>query len=306
MLSRRYSLGLLALTGLVALAGCCTTPRQGAFIAARPYGCNHCGNGPVPSRFAPVPAPNGRLPAGPAPAFTSPPPNGAATPAPPVTPPTADTPPPPPFASVPPAGDNGPGVRLGAPAPLRRDAARPPTDTKEPPVASVPGKPPPAADEERDAPLPIELPGFAVARPNVASGLQPFPDGITWLKNRGYKVVLHLRAPGEDNTAARRLFEKKGLRYLSLEASPARMSKELLDEFNRIVTDTANHPLFVYDKDGSAAGGLWYLHFRVQLNASALKAKEEAQRLGLRIDDEDAEHRTMWIAVQKLAADLKP
>jgi hypothetical protein len=171
-------------------------------------------------------------------------------------------------------------------------------------VASVPSKPP-AVEEDRETPAPLDIPGYALARPNVATGLRPFPEGIDWLKARGFKTVLHLRAPGEDNAAARRQFEKKGQRYLSLEGSPARMSRELYEEFNRLVTDTANHPLFVYDKDGSVAGGLWYLHFRVYLKQSDEKARAEARRLGLRFDD-DVEHKTMWLAVQTLLKKLLP
>jgi protein tyrosine phosphatase (PTP) superfamily phosphohydrolase (DUF442 family) len=160
-------------------------------------------------------------------------------------------------------------------------------------------------DRTRETPAPIDIPGFALARPNVATGLRPFPDGIDWLKARGYKAVLHLRAPGEDNKAAQREFEKRGLRYLSLEVSPARLSTEIYDSFVSVVADTKNHPLFVYDKDGSVAGGLWYLYFRVQHKLSDEKARAEAERLGLRFDD-DVEHKTMWLAVQALLKKLLP
>jgi hypothetical protein len=183
--------------------------------------------------------------------------------------------------------------------PERREAARPfVPDTREPPVASVPRKPTPAPVEDREVP-PIELPGFATALPGVASGIKPFPDGLTWLKARGYKTVLHLRLPGEDNSAARRQVEMKGLRYETLEVSPARLTLELANQFSSIVTDPSRQPLFVYDKDGSLAGGLWYLHFRRLPGVSAEKAVAEATRLGLKKDEDDA-HRVMWLAIQKL------
>src|SRR5262249_53875911 len=158
------------------------------------------------------------------------PPPASTPPVDPGPPPDAGTPPP---ASVPPdnpaaplpAGPLGadsappsagpPDVRLGPPGRIRRDSARPP-DTREPPMAAVPGKPGPRTDEsreDRDTPQAIDLPGFAVAVPGVATGLRPFPDGITWLAEKGYRTVLHLRAPGEDTAAARKLFEKKGLKY---------------------------------------------------------------------------------------------
>ena len=55
-------------------------------------------------------------------------------------------------------------------------------------------------------PPPVDVPGYTVVRARVASGQQPFPDGIAWLQTKGYRTVLHLRAPGEDGTAARRQF----------------------------------------------------------------------------------------------------
>jgi hypothetical protein len=173
-------------------------------------------------------------------------------------------------------------------------------------MASIPGKAPPAVDEKR-APSPIDIPGYAIARKNVATGLKPFTAGIDWLKAAGFKTVLHLNPPGDDDSAHRDLFEKKGLRFLSLNASPARMEKELYDAFNRLVTDPKNQPLYVYDRDGSVAGGLWYLHYRVYLKQSDETARKEAARLGLKLEDEDAsEHKTMWLAVQALLKKLAP
>jgi hypothetical protein len=169
----------------------------------------------------------------------------------------------------------------------------------------VPARPGPNVDEERDNPLPIDLPGFAIARPGVASGLRPFPDGLAWLKTQRYRTVLHLRQPGEDTAAPKRLFEGKGLKYLSLEASPARLSRELYEQFVKLVDDKGNHPLFVYDRDGSSVGGLWYLYFRVQLKYADARARTEAKRLGLRLDDDDVEHQTMVLAVQNLLKTLK-
>jgi hypothetical protein len=202
-------------------------------------------------------------------------------------------------------------VRIGTPSPFRRDVARPPSEpsvkeTREPPLATAPGKPPPNVDETR-TPSPIDIPGYALARKNVATGLKPFTAGMDWLKANGFRTVLYLRPPGDDDSAHRALFEKRGLRFISLEASPARMEKELYDEFNRLVTDPKLQPLYVYDRDGSVAGGLWYLHFRAYLKQSDEVARKEAARLGLKLEDEDAvEHRTMWLAVQSLLKKLAP
>jgi protein tyrosine phosphatase (PTP) superfamily phosphohydrolase (DUF442 family) len=166
--------------------------------------------------------------------------------------------------------------------------------------------PPPAAKDPSSAtpPLPVDIPQFAVAKPNIASGQQPFPDGIAWLKTHGYRTVLHIRSPGEDDSAARRQFEGQGLRYLSLEVSPQTLSRTVVEEFNRLVTDKNNLPLFVYDRDGSLAGGLWYLHFRLADGASEEKARADAAYLGFK--DVEGPHRTMWVAVQNYLQNQKP
>ena len=165
---------------------------------------------------------------------------------------------------------------------------------------------PPAKDAGTASPaLPVDIPQFAVAKQDVASGQEPFADGVNWLKTHGYRTVLHIHAPGEDNSAARRSFEQSGLRYLSLEVSAQTLSKETVDQFNRLVVDPNNLPLFVYDKDSSLAGGLWYLHFRLVGKETDEKAREDAARLGFQ-QDANGPHKTMWIAVQNYLSNVKP
>jgi hypothetical protein len=312
----------------VGLTGCGAC-RTSNFVSERPYSCNRCLDNVQPPRhaaapglppgrqnFAAVPAPSPAKPlpdAPPGPAVEG----GSAT----FVPPSGDSPPPPPSdalsrideplprSSAPSADMGSPDVRLGPPAPIRREAASTPPDaTKEPPVANVPGadKRPKSTDpDNKEMPQAIDLPGFAIAAPGVANGIKPFPDGIAWLAEKGYKTVLHLRGPAEDTAATRRMFEGKGLKYVSLEGSPARLSKDVYEAFVKQVKDADSHPLFVYDKDGSVAGGLWYLYYRVEKNETDEKARAEAQRLGLRFDD-DPEHQAMVLAAQRLLSELKP
>jgi protein tyrosine phosphatase (PTP) superfamily phosphohydrolase (DUF442 family) len=177
-------------------------------------------------------------------------------------------------------GDTGGG---GGNAPGVGESARPtqPPSSEEPPALNA------------------DVPGFAVVKPRVASGQKPFADGLNWLKDKGYRTVLHIRPPGEDDSAVRRQFEAKGFRYLSLEVSPQALTPEIVDRFNRIVTDTNNLPLYVYDRDSSLVGGLWFLHFRIIDGLANEKATAEAARLGLNPDADAGPHREMWLAVQK-------
>jgi len=152
-----------------------------------------CGNnGPLPPRFTPTPAEPSPLP------NYSPPPNYSPLP--------NYSPPQTPGVFVPPS------VRLAPPEALAqdeprsspRDAAKSdPPQTVEPPPASIPNASQPLVknDPEATPRISVDVPQFAKVRVRVAAGQQPFPDGVVWLQNAGYRTVLHVRAPGEGDTA---------------------------------------------------------------------------------------------------------
>jgi protein tyrosine phosphatase (PTP) superfamily phosphohydrolase (DUF442 family) len=268
----RYALFFIPALALIA-AGC-QTHRTSMFGPS----CPSCGGGVVPapeSRYRPTP----------------PPPLLNAVPPVPREEGMLRSPSLPP---APPEGETGPIARLGPPR-AKIDSTKP---VPKSPETSVPGP-----DDE--TPPPIDLPGFVIARPGVATALMPFPDGIDWLAKKGYRTALHLKPASEDGAAAKRQFEKKGITYIALDVSPAALTAEVVEEFSKVVQDTGKHPLIIYDKDGSLSGGLWYLHHRLTLKATDEKARAEATRLGLRMDD-DAEHKTVWIAIQALLKKTAP
>jgi protein tyrosine phosphatase (PTP) superfamily phosphohydrolase (DUF442 family) len=147
--------------------------------------------------------------------------------------------------------------------------------------------------------LPVGIPQFAAVRDQVSAGLKPQVDGgLEWLEANRYKAVLHVHPPGQDESADRQQVEKHGMKYVSLEVSPQTLSQATVDQFDRQVNDPQNYPLFVYDQDGSLAGGLWYLHFRNVERLTDSAARTRAHRLGLR-DDPNGTHADMWLAIQK-------
>jgi protein tyrosine phosphatase (PTP) superfamily phosphohydrolase (DUF442 family) len=145
--------------------------------------------------------------------------------------------------------------------------------------------------------LPVGIAQFAIAKEQVASGLKPNAEGMQWLKDNGYRTVLYMRRPGEDDAAERKIAEASGLKYLSLEMAPESLSAAV-EKFNPIVGDKSGHPLFVYDKDGTLAGALWYLHFRTVDKASDQEARSKAASLGLK-EDKSEDQRLLWLAIQK-------
>jgi len=184
-------------------------------------------------------------------------------------------------------------IRLGTPeaitgvGPNAPPRLYPPDKTAEPPTNTSPTA------------LPVGIPQFATAMDNVATGLRPsLDDGLDWLQVRGYRTVVHIRPPGDTDSADRKQVEKRGMTYLALEVSPQTLSKAVVDEMGRVVRDTSAHPVFIYDRDGSLAGGLWYLYFRTILQLSDDVSRVRAGALGLR-EDRDGDQRDMWLAVQK-------
>jgi hypothetical protein len=152
--------------------------------------------------------------------------------------------------------------------------------------------------------MPVGIPDFAVVKEGITTGLRPsYLDGFNWLAARGYHTVLHLRQPNDVISTDSQQVERYGMKYMSLEVTPQSL-KETLDQFNSIIGDAANHPLFVYDKDRMLAGSLWYLHFRTVERLANDKAQEKAVPLGLQVEQNES-NRSMWLAIQKVLEQVR-
>lgn len=271
-------------------------------------GCNHCcrnrcNNAQQPLAAGPQALQPGYLPPHPLTPMQSGPVQAPPPPAPMTAAPTQPYPPPAPppssisgYNAVTPADTRwqpapGPGVRLSPPegaAITPRDGLR----LQQPVVTETPSAPSTSSPT-----LPVGIPQFAIAREGVTSGLKPLAEGFDWLKASGYRTVLHLRAPGEDDSAERTLAESRGLTFLSLAVSPETLPQATA-EFDRTVSHKPNHPLFVYDSDGVRAGGLWYLYYRTVDGLADDAARRKAASLGLR-EDAQGEAAAMWLAIQQ-------
>ncbi len=291
--------------GMGTLTGCCTPAGCRSAYLGRPAPCDRCA---AATQMAPVvvPAP---LPANPIP--VNPIPVNPVPVAPPVqsnfVPPSNPDPPfgrfnpdagshlypPLPVNPAPPDNPNEAGARLGPPQFLPAQ----PKNTDQPPVDK------PNTDEPPT--YPADIPDFAIVQKGVANGKQPFPEGVKWLKEHGYKTVLHVRLPNKTDNAAKNIFESRGIGYLDLAVSPQTLNKDVVERFNQIVADDKNRPLFVFDEGGDLAGALWYLHFRTAEGMSDEKARAEASRLGFK-QDKEGSHREMWIAVQNYLKNQNP
>jgi protein tyrosine phosphatase (PTP) superfamily phosphohydrolase (DUF442 family) len=208
---------------------------------------------------------------------------------------------------------SGPSVRLYPP-----EVSESTDDSKKPPIrppevfendkpapkgdfgkSEVPIVDKPKVDVYKPNPFPVGIPQFGQVSDNYAGGLRPsLDDGLDWLRDSGYKAVIYLRAPGESDVADRKQVERRGMRFYSLEVSPPALNKKLVDDFIALVSEQANQPVFVYDSDGSRAGPMWYLHFRIAQKSGDEKSRQQARVLGLR-EDRAGAHQEMWEAAQK-------
>jgi hypothetical protein len=186
---------------------------------------------------------------------------------------------------VPPVDANPPAWQPGASAnpPAAGDA------TRQPPLASSDNRAAPATQ-------PAGIPQFTKVKNGVYSGQRPTAlEGLDWLKTNNFRMALYLRGPNDSDDADRKQFEDRGIKFASLVVSPENLTLDIVDQFNHIVSEPADQPVFVYDKDGSLAGALWYLHFRMIDQQSDTDARTNAARLGLKEDNRD-----LWLAIQKI------
>lgn len=189
-----------------------------------------------------------------------------------------------------------PSFTQAAPPPQSQSSARLQTPRDEPIQ--------PAGGTTAPTEIPNDIPQFNLVYDKVATGLHPFPEGYTWLQQQGYRTVLALRQPGEDDATARQTVEKLGLKYLTLELNPAKLSREQVHQFSSIVKDTSAQPLFLSDRKGHLAGAMWYLHFRLSEQLPEAQARQRAKSLGLpESTDSEPDTVELWQAIQAVLAE---
>ena len=89
------------------------------------------------------------------------------------------------------------------------------------------------------------------------------------------------------------------MKYLSLEISAQTLTASLAAEFSRAVAERSARPVFVYDKDGTLAGAMWYTYLRSVDKLSPADAKKRAADFGLKAA-ETGDHAELWTAAQKV------
>jgi protein tyrosine phosphatase (PTP) superfamily phosphohydrolase (DUF442 family) len=169
---------------------------------------------------------------------------------------------------------------------------RPKVVDADPPKSDTP---PPEAKRQPPSDTPTGIAEFTQVKDGVSAGQRPEIEGLDWLKAKGYKSIVYVRRPADDDTTDRRQVERREMKYVGMVVAPDQLTKEWLDEFNRALADEASRPIFVYG-DPSVIGTVWYLHLRTAEFLTHDEARVRAGRLGA--IDENSE---IFKAARKLA-----
>ena len=139
-------------------------------------------------------------------------------------------------------------------------------------------------------------PEFAVIVQKSHGRAETVARSLRLAEDNNYRTVVHLLKPGEPD-GARDQVERRGLKYQTIEVSDVRLG-QAVEEFNRVLGAADNQPVFVYDRDGTLAGPLWYLRFRSVDRLADEEARRKATSLGLR-DDGTGDSISLWVAIQE-------
>ena len=170
------------------------------------------------------------------------------------------------------------GATLGDPDYAERPKAADPSAGANPrPLDPLPADAKPIPPTDR----PTGIDEFTQVKDGVSAGRRPTIEGLDWLKAKGYKTVVHVRRPQDDDETDRRQVERRDMKFVSLTVTPETLNQTWVDEFNKLIGDTASRPVFVYGQDPQTAAVAWYLHLRTAEFLTHDEARVRAQRLGL-------------------------
>jgi len=129
---------------------------------------------------------------------------------------------------------------------------------------------------------PYNIKNFWRVNEQVCTGGQPSMDDLTKMKADGIKTILNLRRPSEYNYQEEAAKAKElGLRYFHIPVESNAPKDEQVDEFLKIMGDTANRPVFAHCMSNSRVASFWMIRRVLVENWTLPAAEREATRMGL-------------------------
>jgi len=129
-----------------------------------------------------------------------------------------------------------------------------------------------------------DIPRFGILADGLYRGGQPSEKGFRFLKEKGVKTIINLRA--EDNSEEA-LVGKLGMNYIRIpvdEIRPwTRIPEGAIAKYFELINNPANYPIFFHCRRGADRTGLFAAFYRMALqNWDAGKAYSEARQVGMR------------------------
>ncbi|MBV9864867.1 MAG: protein tyrosine phosphatase family protein [Abitibacteriaceae bacterium] len=111
---------------------------------------------------------------------------------------------------------------------------------------------------------------------------QPTAEDIADVAQRGFRMVVNLRAEGEqsDPDEEKRLVEEAGLNYTEIPVTPASLDDLAVQRFQGAVTGYDSTPAIVHCGSGGRAGIMVLLHLALTHGWSIQQALEEGEKMG--------------------------
>ena len=122
----------------------------------------------------------------------------------------------------------------------------------------------------------------------VTVGAQVTEQEVQRLPQEGYKTVVNLREPGEQEQPIspddeRKLVERAGMKYVHIPVSGKDMKPEQVDRF-REELKTLPAPVFVHCHKGKRAGAFAMMAAAVEAGWSGDRTLETAEQMGFKCD----------------------
>jgi uncharacterized protein (TIGR01244 family) len=125
------------------------------------------------------------------------------------------------------------------------------------------------------------IPSYVVARAGIASGGQPTAEGLSRLKELGFRTVINLRVGGESGFVDEKVaLEAQGLRYVHVPVTASTLSEADVAAVRAVLDDPTAHPVLVHCAVGSRVGAVWAV-IQGRQGKSLDEAEAEGRRVGM-------------------------
>jgi uncharacterized protein (TIGR01244 family) len=142
--------------------------------------------------------------------------------------------------------------------------AAPQAPTQAPSAVQAPAA---ASQAPQQSELP-EVRNFTRVDATIACAGQPSPNAMASIKEAGFKSIVNLRAASEDGAnveAETKAAEAAGIKYFWLPFVTASPDASKVDEFLKVVAETANQPILIHCASGGRVSMFWAIK-RVMLD----------------------------------------